>query len=232
MISPPFRVNSGTAELTFRNRYDLETTFLRNKLYDGSVLEIKISDGFFQDIVQAGGIFTSGGYDGVIDSCCQNPLAGRLGWSGKAVRIKRRNLSCQPLNFRVARQEKMFDFAGASAPTTELRVKVSILTTLKFPTVSSVRVSVRRTSRAPFDFDGDGKTDFSVFRPSDNQNAPDFYVQNSSNNAVSRCGLGKRRRFGGQRRLRRRRANRLRRISPFDRNVVRSAKLEQFDFSR
>ncbi len=30
-----FQINSENAELTFRNRYDLETTFLRNQLYDG-----------------------------------------------------------------------------------------------------------------------------------------------------------------------------------------------------
>ncbi|MDQ3041022.1 MAG: carboxypeptidase-like regulatory domain-containing protein, partial [Acidobacteriota bacterium] len=84
LVSPVFRTNSAAAELTFRNRYDLETTFLRNKLYDGAVLEIKIGNDFFQDILAAGGTFLAGGYDGAIDGCCQNPLAGRLGWSGKS----------------------------------------------------------------------------------------------------------------------------------------------------
>jgi hypothetical protein len=84
MVTPVFLIAGSNAQLTFRNFYDLETTFLRNRLYDGSVLEIRIVDGPWQDILAAGGSFMSGGYDGTIDTCCQNPLAGRLGWSGKS----------------------------------------------------------------------------------------------------------------------------------------------------
>jgi hypothetical protein len=84
LVTPIFRVTSPNARLVFRNWYEFETTFLRNRLYDGSVLEIKIGDGDWQDILAAGGSFESGGYDGLIDSCCQNPLAGRLGWSGRS----------------------------------------------------------------------------------------------------------------------------------------------------
>lgn len=84
MISPGFQIVSQSARLTFQNWYRLETTFLRNRLYDGSVLEIKIGNANWQDILAAGGVFETGGYDGVIDSCCQNPLRGRLGWSGRS----------------------------------------------------------------------------------------------------------------------------------------------------
>ena len=84
MVSPVFFITGTDARLTFSNWYEFETTFLRNRLYDGSVLEIRIGDGEWQDILAAGGSFVSGGYDGVIDSCCQNPLAGRLGWSGRS----------------------------------------------------------------------------------------------------------------------------------------------------
>jgi hypothetical protein len=48
------------------------------------VLEIKIGDSDFVDILAAGGVFESGGYDGPIDACCQNPLANRPGWSGRS----------------------------------------------------------------------------------------------------------------------------------------------------
>jgi hypothetical protein len=82
--SPEFFINSSQAEISFQNRYDLETTFLRNKRYDGAVLEIKIGDADWQDIIAAGGVFEVGGYDGQLDSCCQNPLAGRDAWSGKS----------------------------------------------------------------------------------------------------------------------------------------------------
>lgn len=84
METPVFSVSTSTALLKFRNWYEFETTFLRNRLYDGSVLEIKIGDGQWQDIIQAGGRFESGGYDGTIDSCCQNPLGGKQGWSGRS----------------------------------------------------------------------------------------------------------------------------------------------------
>jgi hypothetical protein len=84
LVSPPFRITSRDSWLTFRNWYDLETTFLRNRLFDGSVLEIKIGEEAWQDILASGGSFESGGYDGQLDSCCQNPLAGRLAWSGRS----------------------------------------------------------------------------------------------------------------------------------------------------
>jgi hypothetical protein len=84
IVSPPFRITSTFAELTFRNWYELETTFLRNRLFDGSVLEISFDNGEWQDIETAGGRFITGGYDGMIDACCQNPFAGRMGWSGRS----------------------------------------------------------------------------------------------------------------------------------------------------
>ncbi len=84
MTTPVFVVATPNAQLTFQNWYELETTFLRNRLYDGSVLEISIGDGAWADILAAGGSFESGGYDGLIDACCQNPLAGRQGWSGRS----------------------------------------------------------------------------------------------------------------------------------------------------
>ena len=84
MVSPSFAVRTTDARLTFSNWYDLETTFLRNRLYDGSLLEMRVAGGPWQDIVAAGGQFESGGYDGIIDSCCSNPLGGRTGWSGKS----------------------------------------------------------------------------------------------------------------------------------------------------
>lgn len=84
LISPVFNVTSADARLTFQNRYDLETTFLRNRLFDGSVVEISYDGGAWQDILAAGGVFETGGYDGVLDAIGQNPLAGRSAWSGRS----------------------------------------------------------------------------------------------------------------------------------------------------
>ncbi len=84
LISPTFFVSGGNAKLSYRHYYNIETTFLRNRLYDGAVLEIKIGDAEWTDFLAAGGTFETGGYDGVIDTCCMNPLGGRLGWSGRS----------------------------------------------------------------------------------------------------------------------------------------------------
>lgn len=84
LVTPSIRISTDQAKLSFQNWYELETTFLRNRLYDGSVLEVSVDGGQWIDVIDAGGIFESGGYDGEIDACCQNPLAGRQGWSGRS----------------------------------------------------------------------------------------------------------------------------------------------------
>jgi len=64
------------AQVTFRNNYNLESTF------DGGVLEISINGGAFADIVTAGGSFVSGGYNAAISTAFSSPIAGRMAWSG------------------------------------------------------------------------------------------------------------------------------------------------------
>ncbi len=183
LASPVFQIYSEDAELTFRNRYNLETTFLRNKLYDGGVLEIKLgTQGRFQDILAAGGTFQAGGYDGVIEGCCQNPLAGRAAWSGKSGP----NQTPEFITTKVKLP------ASAAGKNVQLRWRVGSDngTSREGQYIDDIVVSDgfvctcqnAQISRAPFDFDGDGKTDFSVFRPSDAADAPDFIVRNSANN--------------------------------------------------
>ena len=53
--------------------------------YDGGVLEIKIGNGAFTDIILAGGSFAMGGYNLVLDnSVPDNPLGARRAWSGNS----------------------------------------------------------------------------------------------------------------------------------------------------
>lgn len=65
LISPVIPINTGTAQLSFRNLFNLEDGF------DSLTLQIKIGNGGFQDILAAGGSFVSGGYNNA-----------SVGWTG------------------------------------------------------------------------------------------------------------------------------------------------------
>lgn len=189
LVSPVFQIKSADAELVFRNWYELETTFLQNKLYDGSVLEIKIGDGNWQDIEAAGGVFLAGGYDGVIDSCCQNPLTGKRAWSGGSG-------ANQTPEFITSKAKLPASAAGNNVQL-RWRVGTDIGTFREGQYIDDVIVNdgyacscATSVSRAPFDFDGDSRTDISVFRPSDNPGEADFHIRNSSDNSLQRTAWG------------------------------------------
>ncbi len=191
IVSPVISVASADARLSFKNWYELETTFLRNRVYDGAVLEIKIGGGVWQDILDAGGSFAAGGYnDGVIDACCQNPLMGRRAWSGRSGidttpvwidSIVRLPVNAQGndirLRWRVATDNGTFK-EGQYIDD----VKITdgfICDCVNAP-----------NSSAPFDFEGDGKTDISIFRPSDSPSEADFFIQQSSDSAATSASWG------------------------------------------
>lgn len=182
VISPAFSVVSSQAEIRFRNWYELETTFLRNRLYDGSVLEIKIGSGDWQDILAAGGMFLSGGYDGTIDGCCMNPLAGRLGWSG-------RSGVNQTSEFITTRAKLPASAAGQNVRL-RFRIGSDIGGFREGQYVDDLEVTdgyfcaCEISRKTPFDFDGDDKTDLSVFDLNSGAQ-PDFRVLNSSTNQES-----------------------------------------------
>ena len=186
VTSPSFPIASTSAEISFRNWYELETTFLRNRLYDGSVLELKIGDGDWQDILATGGTFLAGGYDGAIDGCCMNPLAGRLGWSGRS------GLN-QTSEFITTRAK-----LPASAAGQNVRLRFRIGTDIggfregqyidDLSVTDGFVCACASGNRAPFDFDGDGKTDLSVFDL--NGGGPDFRIINSSTNQLSTAAWG------------------------------------------
>ena len=83
--SPSIPINSGVAQLSFRQGYSLALSTTNSSLgYDGGVLEIAIGGGSYTDIIAAGGSFLGGGYNTTLSGDYSNPLAGRQAWSGNS----------------------------------------------------------------------------------------------------------------------------------------------------
>lgn len=79
-------ISSGSSVLSFRNWYQTEyDPPPAEKFWDGYIAEVSVptvNGGAFTDIIDAGGVFVTGGYDGEIDATAGNPLAGRPAWCG------------------------------------------------------------------------------------------------------------------------------------------------------
>ena len=154
LVSPMVPISSTSSRLSFKNKYITESTF------DGMVLEMAIGAGAFQDIITAGGSFVSGGYNATISTAFASPIAGRMAWSGTSAG----GYIDTAVNLPAAANGQMVQFrwrmaSDNSVAATGVNVDdVVILNGYVCTAGSSVR------SRA--DFDGDGKTDLSVFRPS------------------------------------------------------------------
>jgi hypothetical protein len=73
-------------KLTFRHNFNLEASAEDPNLgFDGGVLEISVDQGqTFHDILEAGGIFVTGGYNRTISTDRGSPIAGRQAWSGNS----------------------------------------------------------------------------------------------------------------------------------------------------
>ena len=162
--SPEFTVTSASAVLNFRNNYNTEAT------YDGGVLEIKIgSGGTYADIITAGGTWISGGYNSGVRGT-NNPLGTRPAWSGNSNGYITTSVRLPAsANGQTVRLKWRMGHDNAVAGTAWNIDSVSMINgyTCSFTTaVNKVRA----------DFDGDGKTDFSVFRPTDGN----WYINQST----------------------------------------------------
>ncbi len=85
LISPPVRIASSPAQLSFRQDYNMEINpYETREALDGGVLEIQVGTNDFADILAAGGSFVTNGYNRTIapTSADDNPLADRQAWSG------------------------------------------------------------------------------------------------------------------------------------------------------
>ena len=179
LTSPSIPVTAPAATVSFRNRFDTEPG------WDGGVLEISIGGGAFQDVIAAGGRFMLNGYNGVLGAGTNNPLANRSAWNGNSSGYITSNIQLP---------------AGAAGQSVRLRWRFGAddNTVGQGPNpgwyIDRVLVTgnyscsyTPTTIRSRADFDGDGRTDLSVFRPSEGN----WYVNRSTAGfVVLNWGLG------------------------------------------
>ena len=154
LVSPSVAISSASAQLKFKNKYVTESTF------DGMVLEIAIGGGAFADIITAGGSFVSNGYNATISASFMSPIAGRMAWSGTSAG----GYLDTVVNLPAAANGQNVQFRWRMASDNSVAatgVNVDDVQIVSSFTCAPLAIK----SRA--DFDGDGKTDLSVFRPSE-----------------------------------------------------------------
>ncbi len=175
LTSPSIAITASAATVSFRNRFDTEAG------WDGGVLEISVNGGVYQDIITAGGRFIGNGYNGVLGAGTNNPLANRNSWNGNS-------------NGYVTTTVQLPASAAGQNVQLRWRFGADDNTVGQGPNpgwyVDTIRVngnyacSFNPTAvRSRADFDGDGKTDLSVFRPSEgnwylNRSTDGFIVAN------------------------------------------------------
>jgi len=176
--SPAFNITSAAATVTFKNNYNTESTF------DGMVLEIKIGSGAWTDIVAAGGSFTAGGYNAAISTAWQSPIAGRQAWTGNSngYITSTANLPASANGQSV--QLRWLMASDVSVSATGVRIDdiqvVSGYTCVNPPSSSEARA----------DFDGDGKSDYSVFRTTGADVGTWYLLQSQAGFNATKWGIG------------------------------------------
>ena len=150
------RVTSAAAQIAFKLNYNTELT------WDGTVLEVKIGSGDWQDITAAGGSFTAGGYNDIISENAGHELAGRAGWTGNSggyINVSV-NLPAAANNQTVGLRFRAGSDLSVGGSGT--RVDDIVLTGGSF--IGGYACSANVVNKARVDYDGDGKTDASVYR--------------------------------------------------------------------
>jgi|CXWL01.1.fsa_nt_gi hypothetical protein len=163
---PPVSVTSATSTLTFRHSFNTEAG------WDGGLLEISIAGGDWLDFKVAGGTFTQNGYNGINGAGRNNPIGSRESWTGRSTPPTADYITTiaqfpAAANGKIVRIRFRFgsdDNIAGTLPNPGWFIDNVSLSGAGFVTSFACSTGVPR-SRA--DFDGDGKTDLSIFRPSD-----------------------------------------------------------------
>jgi hypothetical protein len=172
LSTPAVMITSADAQLSFKNKYITESTF------DGCVLEYSTDSGAtWTDIITGGGTFVSGGYNGLISASFMNPIAGRNAWTGTSAGGYIDTLVNLPaaLNGQSVMFRWLVGSDNSVAATGQWVDDVKIVGARVCQTCL-----IPVPEKAIADFDGDGRTDLSVFRPSNNT----WYILRSSNGTI------------------------------------------------
>jgi hypothetical protein len=149
LFSPLFAIRTGAGSFSFRNNYNTEATF------DGMVLEISVNGGPYKDIIAAGGSFVTGGYNGTISTGFSSPIAGRQAWTGSSAGYITTTVNLP---------------ASASGQNVRLKWRMASDSSVagvgvRVDTITGIPCSAQPLSRSGFDYDGDRRSDISVYRP-------------------------------------------------------------------
>ncbi len=177
--TPPILINSASAQLSFKNLFNLENTF------DGMVLEISnpaVNGGAYQDIITAGGSFVSGGYRaGIVQSgTCTDPLNGRQAWTGLSGGTTAAPLYIDTVVNLPASANgqniKLRFLVGSDCSVIGTATPGARVDTITITTGASCNPVVVANSDARADFDGDSRSDLAVYRP----NEGNWYLNRST----------------------------------------------------
>jgi hypothetical protein len=173
LTSPPVVVQSATARIKFKNRFTTEDT------YDGMVLEYSTNNGTtWTDVITGGGTFVTGGYTDTLNTGFMNPLPGRQAWSGNSNGYIDTEVTLPAsLNGQTVRFRWLMGSDSSVAATGVWVDNVEVLGGVICACGPGQCQQQRR-----FDYDGDNKSDVSVYRPGA---TGAWYLLNSGSAAAS-----------------------------------------------